>query len=52
VPALVSVLLYNPLNDRYTFVWKTSGAWADTCRRLVLELDDGTTHTANFRFTR
>jgi hypothetical protein len=38
--------------DRYTFVWKTSGARADTCRRLVFELDDGTTHTANFRFTR
>jgi hypothetical protein len=52
VPALISVLLYNPLNDRYTFVWKTSGAWAETCRRLVLELDHGTTHTANFRFTR
>jgi predicted extracellular nuclease len=52
VPALVSVLLYNPVNDRYTFVWKTSAAWADTCRRLVFELDDGTTHTANFRFTR
>jgi hypothetical protein len=52
VPALVSVLLYNPRGDRYTFVWKTSGARADTCRRLVFELDDGTTHTANFRFTR
>jgi hypothetical protein len=39
---------------RYTFVWRTSSAWAETCRRLVLvfELDDGTTHTANFRFTR
>jgi len=34
VPALVSVLLYNPVNDHYTFVWKTSGAWAGTCRRL------------------
>jgi predicted extracellular nuclease len=51
VPALVSVLLYNPLTDRYTFVWKTSGAWADSCRRLVVKLDDGTTHTADFRFT-
>ncbi|HET6751169.1 MAG TPA: PxKF domain-containing protein [Actinomycetes bacterium] len=51
VPALVSVLLYNPVSDRYTFVWKTSGAWAGTCRRLVIKLDDGTTHTADFRFT-
>jgi hypothetical protein len=51
VPALVSVLLYNPLSDRYTFVWKTSGAWVGTCRRLVIKLDDGTTHTADFRFT-
>jgi hypothetical protein len=52
VPAPVSVLLYNPRGDRYTFVWRTNAAWADTCRRLVFELDDGTTHTANFRFTR
>jgi hypothetical protein len=51
VPALVSVLLYNPVSDRYTFVWKTSGAWVGTCRRLVIKLDDGTTHTADFRFT-
>jgi hypothetical protein len=47
----VSVLLYDPLTDRYAFVWKTSGSWAGSCRRLVLQLDDGTTRTADFRFT-
>jgi hypothetical protein len=31
-------------------VWKTSKAWAGTCRKFVLTLADGTVHSALFRF--
>lgn len=32
--------------------WKTSKAWAGTCRELIVTLDDGSTHTAQLTFTR
>jgi hypothetical protein len=35
----------------YTYAWKTNPAWNGTCRQLVLQLIDGTTHAANFSFT-
>jgi MBG domain-containing protein len=34
----------------YTYTWKTSSAWAGTCRRLVVTLVDGTRHEALFHF--
>ena len=43
-------LTYDPLTDRYTYVWKTNKAWAGTCRQLVIGLSDGTFHRANFDF--
>ncbi|MGH8468315.1 MAG: PxKF domain-containing protein [Gammaproteobacteria bacterium] len=30
--------------------WKTSKAWAGTCRQLVVRLNDGTEHKASFKF--
>lgn len=36
--------------DQYNYVWKTESSWAGTCRQLVLTLNDGTVHTANFKF--
>jgi hypothetical protein len=45
-----SGLSYDPSTDQYTFAWKTNSAWKGTTRRLVLQFDDGTTHTAEFRF--
>ena len=36
--------------DQYNYVWKTEGSWAGTCRQLVVTLNDGTVHVANFRF--
>ena len=45
-----SGLSYDPTIDQYKYVWKTQRAWRGTCRQLILELNDGTTHTANFRF--
>jgi len=45
-----SSLSYDPTTDRYIYVWKTDPSWAGTCRQLVVELNDGTIHRANFRF--
>ena len=43
-----SSLNYSP--DTYNYVWKTESSWAGTCRQLVVKLNDGSTHTANFKF--
>ena len=46
-----SGLSYDPLTDRYTYVWKTDKMWkAGTCRRLVVAFKDGASHTADFQF--
>lgn len=50
VTAGSSSLSYDASNDQYTYVWKTNQTWADTCRTLVLRLNDGTHHRANFKF--
>lgn len=55
-PALPAVspggwsLRFNRTAHIYTFRWKTKGRWAGSCRRLILTLADGTTHTAKFYF--
>jgi hypothetical protein len=43
-----SSLSYSP--DQYHYNWKTEGSWAGTCRALVVTLNDGSTHTALFKF--
>jgi Tol biopolymer transport system component len=45
-------LQYDASLDQYTYVWKTNKAWAGTCRQLVVKLDDGTYHRANFEFVK
>lgn len=45
-----SSLNYDAASDRYHYVWKTESAWANTCRQLVVKLNDGTEHRANFKF--
>ena len=45
-----SSLTYDPLSDLYVYIWKTEAGWAGTCRQLVVQLNDGTTHRANFKF--
>jgi TolB protein len=49
-PAGSSGLVYNPLTRHYVYVWLTKKAWANTCRQLVVKLNDGTSHRANFQF--
>lgn len=50
VTAGSSSLSYDASTDTYTYVWKTQKAWAGTCRQLVVKLNDGTVHRANFKF--
>jgi hypothetical protein len=50
VTANSSSLSYNPISDQYSYVWKTDKAWAGTCRTLVIRLNDGTLHKADFKF--
>jgi hypothetical protein len=47
-----SSLQYDAALEQYTYVWKTNKAWAGTCRQLVVKLDDGSYHRANFRFVK
>jgi hypothetical protein len=51
-----SSLSYDPSVNvpygQYIYVWKTDKTWAGTCRRLDVKLNDGTTHSANFKFTK
>ncbi len=43
-----STLTYSP--DTYHYNWKTEKSWEGTCRTLVVTLNDGSVHTANFKF--
>jgi microsomal dipeptidase-like Zn-dependent dipeptidase len=45
-----SLFSYDPLTSLYQFNWKTAKNWSGTCRRLLLRLDDGTVHAADFKF--
>ncbi len=45
-----SSLSYNPVTDQYIYIWKTDASWAGTCRQLVVQLNDGSIHLANFKF--
>lgn len=45
-----SDLSYDPNSDQYKYVWKTAKSWKGTCRQLILKLDDGTEHRADFWF--
>jgi hypothetical protein len=45
-----SGLLFNPLNGRYTYLWKTQSAWRNTCREFQVTFTDGTVKKAQFKF--
>jgi hypothetical protein len=44
-----SQFAYDPITTQYQFNWRTDRTWAGSCRRLLVRLDDGTTHSADFR---
>jgi hypothetical protein len=37
-------------SGNWQYNWKTSKGYAGTCRVMVLTLNDGTQHTAEFKF--
>jgi hypothetical protein len=43
-------LVYDSVNDQYSYHWWTNRVWAGTCRQLVLHFDDGSVMRANVRF--
>jgi predicted extracellular nuclease len=45
-----SRLAYDAEEEQYVYVWKTEKGWAGSCRQLILMLDDGSYHYANFAF--
>ncbi|MDR6905567.1 hypothetical protein J2X63_001253 [Agromyces sp. 3263] len=47
-----STLTYDAVAGQYVYVWKTVKTWAGKCGTFALTLDDGTTHTAKFTFTK
>lgn len=50
--ASASRLKYETATGRYLYTWKTSTAWANTCRRLTFVFKDGIRREATFRFVR
>jgi len=48
--ATVGLLSYKDERGRYEYAWKSDPAWRGTCRQLVLRLNDGSVHLANFFF--
>lgn len=50
VTAGSSSLTYDADADRYLYVWKTEKSWRGTCRQLIVKLNDGSQHVANFQF--
>jgi hypothetical protein len=50
VTAGASDLSYDATSDQYIYVWKTEEAWSGQTRQLVLKLNDGSEHKANFLF--
>lgn len=53
VQGVDAVVMSEPLSyedGQYKFVWKTDKSYADSCRQLVIRLNEGTTIRANFNF--
>jgi hypothetical protein len=46
-----SGLRYEQGADRYAYNWQTDRSWAGSCRKLIVRLNDGTRHEAQFMFT-
>jgi hypothetical protein len=44
-----SSLQYDAGSDTYSYIWKTDKSWSG-CRQLLVTLNDGVVHRANFQF--
>ncbi|MBW3668413.1 MAG: PxKF domain-containing protein [Actinobacteria bacterium] len=43
-------LKWDATAQQFVYTWKTAKTFAETCRKFMLSLDDGSTHTALFQF--
>jgi hypothetical protein len=48
VTAGSSTLSFDAASGRYTYIWKTDSAWANSCRELQVQLNDGEVYRAWF----
>jgi hypothetical protein len=47
-----SSLSYSSTTGLYTYVWKTDKSWANSCRRLLLQFNDGSLKYVDFTFSK
>ncbi len=47
-----SALMYDAASNQYQYNWKTDSTFANKCYELQLQLDNGTTQIARFKFTK
>ena len=47
-----SGLNFDSTTNQYNYIWKTDKAWTSGCRQVEVKLIDGTSHRANFKFSR
>jgi predicted extracellular nuclease len=52
LPTASTGFTYDPTTSIYNYSWKTDKSWANTCRRFVLKLADGTFHFVDVHFTK
>jgi hypothetical protein len=52
VNANSNFLSYDATANQYIFVWKTETTYANSCRKLIMKLVDGTEHYAYFTYTK
>jgi hypothetical protein len=45
-----TALTYYSTRSRYQYMWETDARWVETCRQLIVTLNDGTQHRANLQF--
>ena len=47
-----SAVHYDSVENQFVINWKTNKKWANTCRKFILTLNDGSTHALYFEFVR
>jgi len=47
-----SGLNFDSTTNQYNYIWKTDKTWTTGCRQVEVKLIDGTSHRANFKFTK
>ena len=43
-------LTYEATADQYNYIWRTQSTYANKCYKFDLQLTDGTSHVAYFKF--